>query len=147
MRLTAYTNYSVRILIYCASHPGQLVRIQDVAFAFGISKAHLLKAARQLGQLGYLSTVRGRSGGVQLGMAAERINIGEVIRELEDSSEFVECFDPTTNTCPIAGTCKLTGIFRRGLDAFYRELDAVTLAELVGTGKQLRAKLPLLELA
>ncbi|EAQ96033.1 RrF2 family transcriptional regulator [Congregibacter litoralis] len=147
MRLTAYSNYSMRILMYCAMHPGQLVRIQDVATAFDISKAHLLKAARHLGQLGYLSTVRGRSGGIQLGMAAERIDIGAVIRAVEDSGEFVECFNSSTNSCPIAGTCKLTGLFRRGLEAFYQELDGVTLADLVGTGTELRSRLPLLELA
>ena len=147
IRLTAYTNYSMRILMYCAAHPGRLVRIQDVAAAFDISKAHLLKSARHLRQLGYLSTMRGRKGGIQLGMAAERISVGKVVRELEDSSEFVECFNLQTNSCPIAGTCQLTGLFRRGVEAFYRELDDTTLADIVGNGHNLREKLPLLELA
>ncbi|MDP5052477.1 MAG: Rrf2 family transcriptional regulator [Congregibacter sp.] len=147
IRLTAYTNYSMRILMYCAVHPGQLVRIADVATSFDISKAHLLKSARHLGQLGYLSTLRGRSGGIQLGMAPERINVGQVIRKLEDSGEFVECFNLETNSCPIVGACKLTGVFRKGLEAFYRELDAVTLADLVGNGTRIRGQLPVLELA
>jgi Rrf2 family nitric oxide-sensitive transcriptional repressor len=146
IRLTAYSNYSMRILMYCAAHPGQLVRIQDVATAFGISKAHLLKSARHLGQLGYLSTSRGRNGGIQLGMAPQRIVVGRVIRDLEDSSEFVECFNAATNTCPIAGPCQLTQLFRRGLEAFYSELDAITLADIVGNGTDLREKLPLLAL-
>lgn len=133
--------------MYCAVHPGRLVRIQDVATSFGISKAHLLKSARHLGQLGYLSTSRGRNGGIQLGMAPERIVVGKVIREMEDSREFVECFNPETNTCPIVGPCKLTHIFRRGLEAFYRELDTVTLADMVADGNGLREKLPLLTLA
>lgn len=80
--------------MYCALHAGQVVRIEDIANAFGISKAHLLKSARQMGQLGYLKTMRGRSGGVQLGMAPERIVIGEVVRALEGASEVVECFNP-----------------------------------------------------
>jgi Rrf2 family nitric oxide-sensitive transcriptional repressor len=146
IRLTAYTNYSLRILMYCAIHPGQLVRIQDVASAFDISKAHLLKSARHLGQLGYLATSRGRSGGIQLGMAPEKIHVGKVIRDLEVSDEFVECFNSQTNSCPIAGPCKLTGLFRKGLEAFYRELDDVTVYDLVGNGRSLRDQLPVLNL-
>ncbi|WOJ94737.1 Rrf2 family transcriptional regulator [Congregibacter variabilis] len=137
----------MRILMHCAIHPGRIVRIQDVATAFDISKAHLLKSARHLGQLGYLSTSRGRNGGIQLGMAPERIFVGKVIRELEDSGDFVECFNSQTNTCPIVGPCKLTGLFRKGLEAFYKELDDVSLADIVGDGRALRDRLPLLELA
>jgi Rrf2 family nitric oxide-sensitive transcriptional repressor len=73
--------------------------------------AHLLEFARHLGQLGYFSTARGNNGGIQLGMAPERIVVGAVVRELEDSDDFVECFNTATNTCPIAGPCQLTHIF------------------------------------
>ena len=132
--------------MYCAIHPGENVRIQDIAESFGISKAHLLKAVRQMARLGYLSTLRGRNGGIQLGMPTDAISIGEVVRALEDRGDFVECFDSSTNTCPIAGTCKLTGLFRKGLEAFYRELDAVTLADIVGDGTALADRLPLLQL-
>jgi Rrf2 family nitric oxide-sensitive transcriptional repressor len=147
IRLTAYTNYSMRMLMYCAAHPGRVIRIQEVASAFNISKAHLLKAARHLGQLGYLSTARGRSGGIALGMAPERINVGRVIRDLEDCGEFVECFNSQTNTCPIVGACKLTPLFHRGIEAFFKELDDTTIADLVGNGRAIRSKLPLLEIA
>lgn len=133
--------------MYCALHPGQVVRVEDVAVAFGISKAHLLKSARQLGQLGYLNTIRGRSGGVQLGMAPERIRIGAVVRDLEGDSEVVECFNPATNTCPLAGECRLTGLFHQSLEAFFAELDKVTLWDLVRDGDRLRERLPVLELA
>ncbi len=133
--------------MYCALHQGQVVRIEDIANAFGISKAHLLKSARQMGQLGYLRTFRGRSGGVQLGMAPERIVIGEVVRTLEGSSEVVECFNPVTNTCPLIGECKLTGLFRQGLEAFFKELDTVTLADITRDSRALRDRLPLLEVA
>jgi Rrf2 family nitric oxide-sensitive transcriptional repressor len=132
--------------MYCALHTGQIVRIEDIATAFGISKAHLLKSARQLGQLGYLKTIRGRSGGVQLGMAAERIVIGEVVRALEGASEVVECFNPATNTCPLIGECKLTGLFHRGLEAFFSELDQVTLADVTRNAETLRNRLPVLAL-
>ena len=91
MRLTAYTNYALRTLMFCALHPGQLVRMEDVSDAYGISRAHLLKAARQLGQLGYLENVRGRSGGVRLGRTPDEIVIGEVVRHTEGDLELVEC--------------------------------------------------------
>lgn len=132
--------------MYCALHPGELVRIEDVATSFGISRAHLLKAARQLGQLGYLATLRGRSGGVKLATEPENICIGEVVRQIEDTGEFVECFNRETNSCPLAGECKLTGLFRRGVEAFFRELDGVNLRDLVGDGNRLKDRLPALEL-
>jgi len=147
IRLTAYTNYSLRTLMYCALHPGTIVRMEDIASAFGISKAHLLKSARQLGKLGYLKTTRGRTGGVQLGMAPERINIGAVVRALEGDSEVVECFNPSTNTCPLIGECQLTGIFHRGLEAFLAELDKVTLADVTHDSEALRQRLPSLAVA
>lgn len=131
MRLTAYSNYALRILMYCALHRDQLVRVQDVADAHGISRSHLLKAANQLGQLGYLENVRGRTGGIRLAKPAGSITIGEVVRHTEELGDFVECFNGATNTCPLAGTCGLTGLFRKGLDAFFAELDKVRLADLV----------------
>jgi Rrf2 family nitric oxide-sensitive transcriptional repressor len=141
MRLTSYTNYSMRILMYCALHRGELVTIADIARDFDISRAHLLKAARRLGQLGYLRTTRGRSGGVQLAMEPREISVGEVVRAMETSDDFVECFNPTTNACRIAGTCRLTGMLRCAIEAFYRELDTKTLADLVGSDATLRQDL------
>jgi len=141
VRLTAYTNYALRTLMYCALHPNRLVRIQDIADAHGISKAHLLKAARQLGQLGYLENVRGRTGGVRLGRPPERIIIGEVVRQTEGDLEIVECFNPSTNTCPLIGVCKISTVFRAGLRAFFAELDKVTLADMVSNGPVLLERL------
>jgi Rrf2 family nitric oxide-sensitive transcriptional repressor len=146
MRLTSYTNYSMRMLMYCALSTDSLVTIADIARDFDISRAHLLKAARRLGQLGYLETTRGRSGGVRLAMPADQISVGEVVRALETSDEFVECFNPETNTCRIAGTCRLTGLLRRALEAFYAELDSKTLADLVGAdGRNRRLREDLIE--
>lgn len=142
MRLTSYTNYALRILMYCALRADQTVTIPDIARDYSISRAHLLKAARRLGQLGYLETVRGRGGGVRLAMSADGIRVGEVVRALETADAFVECFNPATNTCRLAGACRLTGVLRRALEAFYRELDDTTLADLVGTTR--RRQQPLL---
>ena len=147
MRLTSYTNYSLRILMYCALQQGRLVTIPEVADAFGISRAHLLKSARHLGQLGYLRTVRGRNGGIELARAPEAISVGAAIRDLEDTGEFVECFNPSRNQCRIAGPCRLTGLLRRGLEGFYRELEDSTLADLVADEAALRDRLALVEVA
>ena len=147
MRLTSYTNYSLRILMYCGVHPERLVTIPEIATAFGLSRAHLLKSARQLGQLGYLQTIRGRNGGIRLALAPEQMVVGDIVRALEDTSEFVECFNPARNQCRIAGVCKLSGLLRRGLQRFYEELDTMTLADLVSDGEELRVRLPLVELA
>lgn len=141
MRLTAYTNYALRTLMFCALHPDQLVRIEDVSEAYGISRAHLLKAARQLGQLGYLQNVRGRSGGVKLGQAPEEIVIGKVVRHTEGDLELVECFSPNSNTCPLIGVCKLSTLFQAGLKAFFAELDKVTLADMTANGSVLVERL------
>lgn len=145
MRLTSYTNYSLRVLMYCALHRDRLVTIPEIATAFDLSRAHLLKSARHLGQLGYLHTVRGRNGGIELAQPPERISVGEAIRALEDTGDFVECFNPARNQCRIAGTCKLTGLLRRGLEGFYRELDGSTLADLVSDEVALRERLELVE--
>jgi Rrf2 family nitric oxide-sensitive transcriptional repressor len=133
--------------MYCALHRDRLVTIPEVAAAFAISRAHLLKSARHLGQLGYLHTVRGRNGGIELARPAEAISIGEAIRALEDTGDFVECFNPARNQCRIAGACKLTGLLRRGLEGFYRELDGSTLADLVTDEAALRDRLALVEVA
>lgn len=146
MRLTQYTNYAMRTLMYCALQRDQVVRIADIASDFGISRAHLLKIARQLGQLGYLETLRGRNGGIRLAMAPEQVSVGEVVRIFEASCAFVECFSSETNRCPIAGPCKLTGLFRQALEAFYKELDSVTLGDLVHEGDSLRERLPLVDI-
>lgn len=143
MRLTAYTNYALRILMYCAVNAEGLVRVQDIADTYGISKAHLLKATRQLGQLGYLENVRGRNGGVRLSRPAAEIRIGDVAQEFERGDVFVECFNSATNTCPIAGVCRLTGVFRAGLDAFFAELNKVSLADLVAGNAGLHRRLEL----
>ncbi|RFB03893.1 RrF2 family transcriptional regulator [Parvularcula marina] len=141
MRLTAYTNYALRTLVYCALHPDETVRVEDVARAYSISRAHLLKAARQLGQHGFLENIRGRTGGIRLGMTPEDIRVGDVVRITEGDLELVECFNSETNSCPLIGVCRLSALFRRGLDAFLVELDKVTLADLTGNAPVLLDRL------
>jgi Rrf2 family nitric oxide-sensitive transcriptional repressor len=130
MRLTHYSNFALRTLMIAAARDGELVTVQDVAGAFGISKAHLVKCVHQLGVWGYLRNMRGRNGGFRLAKPAHEITIGEIIRKTEDSLDLVECFSPATNTCPLIADCVLSATLKRALAAFLDVLDGVTLADL-----------------
>jgi Rrf2 family nitric oxide-sensitive transcriptional repressor len=130
MRLTSYSDYSLRLLMYVATRKDELVTIQNVADAYGISKAHLMKVAHQLGVHGFLETVRGRNGGLRLARPADQIGLGEVVRMTEEESALVECFHATNNSCVISGPCRLKGVLARALKAYYAVLDEYTLADL-----------------
>ena len=131
MQLTRYSDYSLRVLIYLAVRPDQLATIEEIAQAYGISKAHLMKVVHQMGRAGFLETVRGRGGGFRLGRAPEDIRVGDVIRYTEDKMDLVECFDPETSHCRIEPVCGLRGVLEEALDAFLKTLDRYTLADLV----------------
>jgi len=141
VKLTAYTNFALRTLMYCALRGDQLSRVQDIADAYGISKSHLVKAAYQLGQLGYLDNVRGRNGGIRLAKRPEDIVIGEVVRHTEGGMALVECFDPASNTCPLMEVCRLNRAFIRARDAFLSVLDEMTLADITANQLPLRGRL------
>lgn len=132
MRLTDYTDYSLRTLIYVAVHPDELVTIQRIADAFDIPKNHLIKIVQQLGQDGFLHTVRGRAGGITLGRPAAEINIGEVVRATEPDFSLVECFHAEDNHCVITRVCGLRGVLGEALRAYFQVLDAYTLEDLIG---------------
>jgi len=108
----------------------RLVTIQEVADVYGISKNHLMKVAFQLGRHGILETVRGRNGGLRLARKPEQIGLGEVVRITEEDFTMVECFDPATSSCAIIRPCRLRGILRKALDAYFAVLDEFTLADL-----------------
>ncbi len=108
MRFTRYTDYALRVLMYLGLKPeDELATIREIAESYDISENHLMKVAHRLGQNGYIVTVRGRQGGLRLAKAPAAINLGDVVRHCEDDLRIVECFDPETNTCPIAGVCAL----------------------------------------
>jgi Rrf2 family nitric oxide-sensitive transcriptional repressor len=130
MRLTFYSDYSLRLLMYAAVKHGKLVTIQEVADAYGISKNHLMKVAFELGRKGYLETVRGRGGGLRLARPPDQINLGEVVRAMEEDFTMVECFDRKTNSCAISGPCRLRGALSRALNAYFAVLGEYTLADL-----------------
>jgi len=131
MRLSLFTDYSLRVLMFGALKEGVAFSLSEVATAYGISRHHLVKVVNQLSKLGYLETKRGRNGGIVLGMKPEDIRIGMVVRRTENSTFVVECFDPKTNTCPLNGVCRLKGVLGEAAMAFYTTLDRYTLADLV----------------
>lgn len=130
MRLSTYSDYSLRLLMYAAVRDPGLVTIQDAAAAYGISKNHLMKVAFQLGRQGFLETVRGRHGGLRLARRPEKIGLGDVLRKTEGDFHMVECFDTASNGCAIARACRLRGVLSRALEAYLSVLDEHTLADL-----------------
>ncbi len=141
MKLTLYTNYVLRTMQYAALKSPDLVRIDDVATAHGISRSNLVKAVHEFGRLGYLETVRGRAGGVRLARPADTITIGEVVRITEAPNELVECFNGQTNTCPLRAVCKLSRTFHRAQAAFFEVLDEVTIADIAANRGELLERL------
>ncbi len=130
MRLTRYTDNALRALIYLGLHDEAPSRITDIARRMGMSEDHTAKVIARLAELGFVTTLRGRSGGVRLARPATEINVGAVVRATEDNLELVECFNAADNQCPIAPACALAPALDQALNAFFAVLDRYTLAEL-----------------
>jgi Rrf2 family transcriptional regulator, nitric oxide-sensitive transcriptional repressor len=133
MRLTTYTDYALRTLMYLAANRERLVTIQDIASAHDIAKNHLTKVVHQLGILGVVESLRGRNGGIKLGKAPDQINIGAVVRSTEPDFYMAECFDPGKNTCILSSACVLKGALHKATKAYLAVLDGVTLTDLMQT--------------
>lgn len=130
MRLTQYSNFTLRTLQLVALRAPEIVTVDDVARAHRISKAHLVKVAAELSRRGYIDATRGRKGGMRLARPAEQITVGEIIRWTEAPLELVECFNPETNTCPLLGLCHLSRGLHRAMRAFMSVLDDMTIADI-----------------
>ncbi len=143
MQINQFTNYALRVLMYCALNEGRVARTSTIANAYGISENHLTKVAQQLAAHGYLTTLRGRGGGLRLARPATTIVVGEVVRATEGTLNLAECFDAATNSCPLAPSCRFSQALQRALAAFFLVLDGYTLADLVAAPAELRALLHL----
>ena len=137
MRLTTFTDYSLRVLMYVAAREDGRSTIADIAVAFAISENHLTKVVHFLGKRGFLANVRGRGGGLHLALPAASINLGRVVREAEGTIVPAECFDPASAACAIARVCRLRGVLDEAVQAFYRVLEQYTLADLVAPSRPL----------
>jgi Rrf2 family transcriptional regulator, nitric oxide-sensitive transcriptional repressor len=137
MKLTAFADYSLRVLIYLAAQPGRRATIAQIAAAFDVSEHHLVKVVHFLGKQGWLANMRGKGGGLELRERPERIVVGDVVRATEGPPMVAECFGATGGDCQIAPDCRLRGVLGEALAAFYRVLDGRTLADLVRNRRQL----------
>ena len=130
MRLTTMTDYALRLLMYVGQRPDRLCTIAEVAGAYGISEAHLMKVTHQLGLAGWLETVRGKGGGMRLAASPADINLGEVVRSIEPDFSLVDCLT-TGSSCTLNGSCRLTGIVSEALQSFMAHLDRYSLADVL----------------
>lgn len=130
MKLTAFTDYSLRVLIYLAAEPGRRATIAEIGAVFDIKTNHLTKIVHHLGKAGWVDTVRGKGGGLTLGRPADEIRLGSVVRDTEGAAEPAECFTVEGSDCPIISCCRLKGVLAEAVNAFYAVLDHYTLADI-----------------
>ena len=129
MRLTAYTDYSLRVLLYLAAKPEAMVTITEIADYFNISRNHLVKVVHSLGIHEFISTCRGRNGGIKLARSAENILLSDVIRKTEPDMDLLGCFKQNAGNCVISPTCRLRSMLYEGRSAFMFALEQMTLAD------------------
>jgi Rrf2 family nitric oxide-sensitive transcriptional repressor len=136
MKLTAFTDYTLRTLMYLAVNGGRSTTIAGIANAYNISEAHLMKVVHQLGVAGDIETTRGRNGGIRLARAAADINLGAVVRRTEVDLDLVPCFGDT-GSCAISSACLLKCVLDEALSMFLTVLDRYTLADLIAPRRTL----------
>jgi Rrf2 family nitric oxide-sensitive transcriptional repressor len=144
MRLTVYSDYALRLMMYLGLNADKLATISEVADAYQISKAHLMKITNELGQKGLIETVRGRQGGMRLGKSASAISVGEIVRACEPDFAIVPCFEANgAIVCAIQPACVLKRALAAATASFLDTLDGYTLSDLVGPTVPLRSFLGL----
>lgn len=129
MKLTTFTDYSLRVLIYLAADTTRRATIAEIAASFGVSENHLIKVVHFLGKQGWIDTVRGKGGGILLAIPPEQVNVGRVVRDTEGAAVPAECFSEGGGHCVIASCCRLKGVLGEAVTAFYAVLDRHTLAD------------------
>ncbi len=142
MRLTDYSEYALRVLIYLSIQDDRLVTVKEISEQYGISHNHLTKLVHKLGKNGFVETIRGKSGGLRIGRDPAMITVGEVVRIMESDFAIVECMQSGNYECRIVRACVLSGVFREGLNAFLEVLDNYTIADLVKPKQQLAKAFP-----
>lgn len=141
MKLTLFSDYSLRILMFAALRGDLRFSVEEVANAYGLSRNHAAKAVNFLTQRGYLRAQRGRGGGICLGQEPGKIGIGQLVRQTETGPPLIECFDAANNTCPLIQACLLKHALAQAWNAFFVTLDGYTLADLVRKPNSLRRAL------
>lgn len=141
MQLTRYTDFGIRTLMYLAIQPEreELFRISEITEVFDLSPNHVSKIVHHLGKLGYLETIRGKSGGFRLGMSPKDINVGKLVRVLENSLAPIDCSKPY---CRFTPSCQLKGVLADAVAAYLAVIDAFTLEDIVSNKDELKQLLP-----
>ena len=145
MRLTTFSDYALRVLMYAGSAGDRLITIEETSTVYGISRAHLMKVVNILTKTGYLKGIRGRSGGFTLARSPENINLGAVVRATEPDFALVECF-AAGNQCVITNCCRLPNVLNEALASFVATLDRYTLADLMLTDSDFKVPPPPVDL-
>lgn len=141
MRLSAYSDYAVRVLMQTALCRPERTTVAEVAETFGISRHHLVKVVHDLGRHGYLATQRGIGGGFTLGRAPEAIRLGDIVRLGEESDTVIDCHENRNRLCRLLPACRLKGVLDEAAGAFFEVLDRHTLADLIRRPSRMRAVL------
>lgn len=137
MKLTAFTDYSLRVLIYLAAASQRRSTILEICSAFEVKENHLTKVVHHLGKRGWVETTRGKGGGLMLARPASDISVGQVVRDTEGAAMPAECFAGEDSHCAIVSCCRLKGVLGEAVNAFYAVLDRYTLADLVRNQREL----------
>jgi Rrf2 family nitric oxide-sensitive transcriptional repressor len=137
MKLTGFTDYCLRVLIYLAAEPSRRATVAEIAKSFDVSERHLTKAVHHLGKHGWIATIRGKGGGMTLAREPQDICIGAVVRDAEGAVVPAECFANDGGGCRIASCCRLKRVLAQALHAFYAALDGYTLADIAGNRQML----------
>lgn len=130
MRLSTFSDYSFRVLMYLGLKRDRLVTIAEIARVYGISENHLMKVVHQLGKSGFVETIRGKGGGMRLAREPRDILVGDVVRHTENDLCLVECFDKGAD-CRIRHACRLTSIMGEALESMFNVLNQYTVADLL----------------
>ena len=130
MRLTTFSDYALRLLMYAAASGDRLITIEEACQTYNISRGRLMKVANLLTREGYLKAIRGRSGGLALAKRPKDIRLGDVVRATKSDFALVECF-ATGNQCIITKCCALPDVLNEALNAFIQTLDRYTLEDLL----------------
>jgi Rrf2 family nitric oxide-sensitive transcriptional repressor len=139
MKLTSFSDYTLRVLMFLALHRDRLATIPEIAAAYGISENHLMKVVHQLARAGVIESLRGKGGGIRLALAPEDIRLGQIVRNSEGTAPIVECLGDPPGACRIAPACQLSAVLVRAFDALFATLDEYTLADLVRSPQSLKS--------
>lgn len=142
MRLTMFTDYSLRTLMYLSQHPDRLCTAREIAEIHGISLNHIVKVVHKLSQLGYIRSLKGKGGGIRLSRPPEELNLWELVKALEPDLTLVECFDQDHNTCRVASSCGLKSILHEAMQAFEATLKKYSVADAIAKPRFFASFLP-----